>query len=441
MTEFEQIVNRLYEQYKNRGYITEDEVLDSDCSFDVLSAVTERLLDLGVIIKEEKPEAEEEYDASRIDYNEILDKILAQHPELKTFIKYVRKIQSPQWKEWQSLLPQVESGNKWAKERLFGMYLRVVLKQAWYSHCEYGVSLLDAIQDGCYGLLYAISAFDRTENNSFLSYLTLAITGHIRRSADVPYYQFITTPVHIKDNLYKIYSLYENHFCPECMCKRRKNECETLKDEIMVALDCSLAEAKEYLNLLTPYYNEIYELFDDEQETPFDLEARANLKKVVVRLLSELSQTEEIVLRARYGFIDDMPLSLEDTGKLIGGVTRERVRQIEQVALNKLKHPTRARQLRSFLEDSRYGFWSKRVAETQSSDDNRIEKKKRGRKPKEVVESYVGTTRWNPGDVSKMIRLVKQGLSCSQIGVRIRKSKSAVIGKLRRLGIKVTNED
>ena len=349
---FDDIVKSLYAEYKESGYITEDQILDSGCSPEVLSRLTERLLDLGVIIQEvpvnnEQKNDEETYDASRTDYENIYSKILLECPELKSFIKYVRKIKAPQFKEWQALIPQAKNGNKWAEDRLFEMYLRIVVKTAWNYHKKYGIDLCDAIQEGTAGLLNAIEKFDISEYNAFTTFIARPIANTIMRNCEFPHYVIFDLPTLIKDDLIKIYDLYENHQCPECMCKPRKNECETLKDEIVAKLNCSLADATEYLNILTEHEHEIFDLPDENQAPAFDICSQKQLEQVVRSILMDLSPKEQYVIRERY--ISEQQKTLEDVGDFLG-VTRERVRQIEIQALNKLKHPTRARALRSFLE-------------------------------------------------------------------------------------------
>ncbi len=351
-SDFNKLVELLYAQYKERGYITENQILDCGVSFDVVSRLTERLLDLGVIIQDEPtnmttdPE-EDNYDASRTDYDRIFNHVITECPELESFIKYVRQIKAPQFKEWQTLVPQAKNGNKWAEDRLFEMYLRIVVKTAWHYHNKYNISLFDAIQEGATGLLYAIEKFDINEYNSFTTFITRPIANFITRNCDLPNYVLFDIPTYYKDNLFKIYDIVENHQCPECMCKPRKNECETLKDEIVAKLDCSLEEAKEYLNIFTEHEHEIFDLPDEDQVPAFDICSQKQLELVVRNILMDLSPKEQFVIRERY--ISEQGKTLEDIGDFLG-VTRERVRQIEMQALNKLKHPTRARALRSFLD-------------------------------------------------------------------------------------------
>ena len=350
-TDFNKLVESLYAQYKERGYITEDQILQCGCSFDVVSKLTERLLDIGVIIQEEKAnkasDEEENYDASRTDYDVLFKKVVEESPELKSFIKYVKRIKPPQFKEWQTLFPQAKNGNRWAEDRLFEMYLRVVVKTAWHYHRKYNIDLCDAIQEGASGLLSAIEKFDISEYNAFTTFIARPIANFITRNCDLPNYVLFDIPTYYKDNLFKIYDIVENHQCPECMCKPRKNECETLKDEIVAKLDCSLEEAKEYLNIFTEHEHEIFDLPDENQVPAFDICSQKQLEQVVRNILMDLTPKEQYVLRERY--ISEQGKTLEEIGDFLG-VTRERVRQIEMQALNKLKHPTRARALRSFLD-------------------------------------------------------------------------------------------
>lgn len=321
------------------------------CSFDVVSKLTERLLDIGVIIQEEKvnkaADEEENYDASRTDYDVLFKRVVEECPELKSFIKYVKQIKPPQFKEWQTLFPQAKNGNRWAEDRLFEMYLRVVVKTAWHYHRKYNIDLCDAIQEGASGLLSAIEKFDISEYNAFTTFIARPIANFITRNCDLPNYVLFDIPTYYKDNLFKIYDIVENHQCPECMCKPRKNECETLKDEIVAKLDCSLEEAKEYLNIFTEHEHEIFDLPDENQVPAFDICSQKQLEQVVRNILMDLTPKEQYVLRERY--ISEQGKTLEEIGDFLG-VTRERVRQIEMQALNKLKHPTRARVLRSFLD-------------------------------------------------------------------------------------------
>ena len=440
-TDFNKLVESLYAQYKERGYITEDQILQCGCSFDVVSKLTERLLDIGVIIQEEKvnkvADEEDNYDASRTDYDELFRKVVEECPELKSFIKYVKQIKPPQFKEWQTLFPQAKNGNHWAEDRLFEMYLRVVVKTAWHYHRKYNMDLCEAIQEGAAGLLSAIEKFDISEYNAFTTFIARPIANFITRNCDLPNYVLFDIPTYYKDNLFKIYDIIENHQCPECMCKPRKNECETLKDEIVAKLDCSLEEAKEYLNIFTEHEHEIFDLPDENQESMFDSLVRKDLRKVMSQILGELNPKEETVLRLRYS---DSQRTLEDVGYAIG-VTRERIRQIEQKALNKLKHPTRARILRGFLDDSvpsvQNKWAEKEVVQTQTSNKEVTEDISHDEQVEEVSKHKVKDKRvWNSDVLRKLKLCIAKGYSTSEIAKKLNMTKNALIGKMTRLGWK-----
>ncbi len=430
------VIEFLFNKYKSQGFLTEDELFDyaTEHSLSIMDTgiVTDKLLSMGVIIRNPPKDDKEEYDASKIDYNELFNKILIEFPQAKSLIKYIKKVQPPQKNEWQELFPQINNNNAWAYQRLFDMYLRQVLRTAWQYYQTYNLSFLDAFQEGCAGLIQAIEKFDTSEYNSFPAFVTRPIMNLMTRNCDLPQGRMFDVPYHIKENLYKIYTIVDEHYCQECMGQKRKNECETLKDEIMTKLDCSLAEATEYLNILTGHEFKIFDLIDADWNDPVELYSRNELKQVVDKLFQELLPQDQMVLMYRYGIGPREAQTLEEVGESLG-VTRERVRQIEQKALNKLKHPTRAKILRSFLEAGgtpvNCGYknlkdYISRVAPSINS------------MPRKASPSVI--TPWTAADIKTMLKLAKQGKSASEIGNVLNRSRSSVIGKLNRLGVKVT---
>lgn len=435
MSPFERQVYNFYCLYKERGYVTENEIIDSTESFSDVSRLTERLLDLGVIIQEAPVKAQgEEYDASKVDYDIIYKWIVEEFPDLKKFIKKVKKIKAPQRNEWQQLIPQVKSGNRWAYERMFEMYLRIVLRTAWYYYRKFDMSFYDAVQDGCAGLLYAIETFDHTELKSFPAYVTRPIVGYITRFGDLPQHTMFCIPAHVKDNIFKIYDLVQNHQCQECMCGK-KVDCETLKDEIVAKLNCTLEAATEYLNLCTEYENNIYDLADEDTESPFEKFSKRELGIIVRQLLAELDPKEAMVLQLRYGLESDRIKTLEEVGEYLG-VTRERVRQIEQKALNKLKHPTRARTLRSFLGD--YSQPSRTTSTVNLSkivpaiEQTPVEEPAKPQKELSKIN-----TEWTYEDIQRLKKFAKMGMPPGEMKDRFDgKTRGLVIQKLKELGLR-----
>ena len=163
-----EIISRSYELYKSRGYVTEDEIFglvaENNISLFETNAILEALLDKGVLIQDkpliQNKNNDDDYDLARIDYDVLYQNILKVCPHLKIFIKKVASIAPPKRNEWVKLLEQSKAGNAWASNRLFEMYLRVVVNRAWVMYKKYDLSLDDAIQDGCLGLMYALEKFE-----------------------------------------------------------------------------------------------------------------------------------------------------------------------------------------------------------------------------------------------------------------------------------------
>lgn len=345
------LFNELYEIYKSRGFVKEDEILNSASCADLspldINQLTENLLNKGVIINDNE---ETEYDASQIDYNTLFDDVVVIVPELGNFIKYIRRIQAPQWKEWPKLLRQVRAGNKSAYNRLFEMYLRVVVKEAFKLYERYEISLSDAIQEGCLSLMQAIDKFDPTEHKSFPGYLPLVVRAYITRNMEFSPFPIIDFPAAFLDNLFKIYEFVEDHYCANCFWGD-KYDCGNLIYKIHEKFGFS--EAKDYLHFFAGYKpigNDIDIIKKNSEDSQFNQVNTLLLEKSVHDILATLDKDkrEEQVLRMRFGIDCDTPMTLDDVGKVFG-ITRERVRQIEKKALNKLKLPSRARILRGFL--------------------------------------------------------------------------------------------
>lgn len=241
-----------------------------------------------------------------------------------------------------------------AKREMIEANLRLVIKFAKkYSNRGLGLEFSDLVQDGNIGLMKAVDKFDYRLGNKFSTYATNWIQQGISRSiADQA--RTIRIPVHMIDNIHKI-----QRATRQFMHKYgRQPTAEELSKIIYLPVDKIHKAMKVNLkpiSLEAPVGTEddssrIEIIADETAKDPFVSAAQKNLRKVVTQILLELDQKEETVLRQRFGMSTNKTSTLEEVGEYIG-VTRERIRQIEQKALNKLKHPTRARKLRSFLED------------------------------------------------------------------------------------------
>ena len=241
-----------------------------------------------------------------------------------------------------------------AKREMIEANLRLVIKFAKKSSNRgLGLDFSDLVQDGNIGLMKAVDKFDYRLGNKFSTYATNWIQQGISRSiADQA--RTIRIPVHMIDNIHKIQRAtrqfmhkYGRQPTPEELSKI----IYLPVDKIHKALKVNLKP----ISLEVPVGSEddssrIEIIADETAKNPFVSAAQKNLRKIVTQILSELDPKEETVLRQRFGMSTNKTSTLEEVGEYIG-VTRERIRQIEQKALNKLKHPTRARKLRSFLED------------------------------------------------------------------------------------------
>ena len=241
-----------------------------------------------------------------------------------------------------------------AKREMIEANLRLVIKFAKKSSNRgLGLDFSDLVQDGNIGLMKAVDKFDYRLGNKFSTYATNWIQQGISRSiADQA--RTIRIPVHMIDNIHKI-----QRASRQFMHKYgRQPTAEELSKIIYLPVEKIHKAMKVNLkpiSLEAPVGSEddssrIEIIADETAKNPFTSAAQKNLRTIMTQILSELDPKEETVLRQRFGMSTNKTSTLEEVGEYIG-VTRERIRQIEQKALNKLKHPSRARKLRSFMED------------------------------------------------------------------------------------------
>lgn len=240
-----------------------------------------------------------------------------------------------------------------AKREMIEANLRLVIKFARKSSNRgLGLDFSDLVQDGNIGLMKAVDKFDYRLGNKFSTYATNWIQQGISRSiADQA--RTIRIPVHMIDNIHKIQRA-QRQFSHK---HGRQPTAEELSkiiylpvDKIHKALKVNLKPISLEAPIGEDDGSRIEIIADETAKNPFVSAAQKNLRKIVTQILSELDPKEETVLRQRFGMSTNKTSTLEEVGEYIG-VTRERIRQIEQKALNKLKHPIRARKLRSFLEE------------------------------------------------------------------------------------------
>lgn len=270
---------------------------------------------------------------------------------VRMYLKEIGRVSLLTAQEEVDLALKIEQGDQEAKQRLAEANLRLVVSIA-KRYVGRGMQFLDLIQEGNMGLMKAVEKFDYRKGFKFSTYATWWIRQAITRAiADQA--RTIRIPVHMVETINKLIRIQRQLL--------QDLGREPTPEEIAAEMDLPVEKVREILkiaqepvSLETPIGEEddshLGDFIEDQEATsPADHAAYELLKEQLEDVLDTLTDREENVLRLRFGLDDGRTRTLEEVGKVFG-VTRERIRQIEAKALRKLRHPSRSKQLKDFLE-------------------------------------------------------------------------------------------
>ena len=360
--DFEQRKEALIKKGKELGFITYEEIAEELKGLDVSSDLLDELYnafmenDISVISETDLDDDSGEEDTGGNLEDILKDNTIAKeltiNDPVRMYLKEIGKISLLSLDEETELSKRIAEGDETAKNRLAESNLRLVVSIA-KRYVGRGMLFLDLIQEGNIGLMKAVEKFDAEKGYKFSTYATWWIRQAITRAiADQA--RTIRVPVHMVETINKL-SRYQRQLTLEL---NREPTDEELAKKMGMSPDKVrevIKIAQDPVSLETPIGEEedshLGDFVPDESNmSPEDFTIHEMLKEEIGDVLLTLTESEEQVLRLRFGLDDGSPKTLEEVGQMFG-VTRERIRQIEAKALRKLRHPSRSRKLKDFLNE------------------------------------------------------------------------------------------
>ncbi|MGN1457268.1 MAG: RNA polymerase sigma factor RpoD [Acutalibacteraceae bacterium] len=360
------VLRDLMEMGKAKGQLTNKEILDAIGEMDIDPEQLEKFYDTletnGVIIVENIDDIMlDDVELSSIASGEVgvdddvdsetMTENIAIDDPVKIYLKEIGRVPLLTPDEELDLAIRISDGDVAAKKRLSEANLRLVVSIA-KRYLGRGMQFLDLIQEGNLGLIKAVEKFDYTKGFKFSTYATWWIRQAITRAiADQA--RTIRIPVHMVETINKVKKVSSMLL--------HQNGHEPSAEEIAEVLNMQtdkvreiMRVAQEPVSLETPIGEEEDShlgdfIPDDDAPAPQDAASHTLLKEQLAEVLSTLTPREEKVLRLRFGLEDGRSRTLEEVGEVFH-VTRERIRQIEAKALRKLRHPSRSKKLKDFLD-------------------------------------------------------------------------------------------
>ena len=356
------VVKEILELGKSKGHLTNKDILDAIGEIDFDPEQLEKLYDnlesMGVEIVEDNDDLQ--FDDIALEISAAVDaesvdgdgtETVAIDDPVKVYLKEIGRVPLLTSEEEIDLAIRINDGDVAAKQRLSEANLRLVVSIA-KRYLGRGMQFLDLIQEGNLGLIKAVEKFDYTKGFKFSTYATWWIRQAITRAiADQA--RTIRIPVHMVETINKVKKVSSQLL--------HQNGHEPTADEIAEELDMPVDKVREIMrvaqepvSLETPIGEEEDShlgdfIPDEEAPAPADAASHTLLREQLMEVLDTLTPREEKVLRLRFGLEDGRSRTLEEVGKEFN-VTRERIRQIEAKALRKLRHPSRSKKLKDFLD-------------------------------------------------------------------------------------------
>ncbi|MBJ7602733.1 MAG: RNA polymerase sigma factor RpoD [Candidatus Dormibacteraeota bacterium] len=342
---------------KEQGFLSPDEVMDGfpqfdagnpDQAFRIFGAFTE----MGIEISASPGDFDDKEDVDEETQLEIamMDSVSLDDP-VRMYLKEIGRVNLLTAADEVELAKAIQAGSDLAKQRLTEANLRLVVSIA-KKYIGRGMSFLDLIQEGNMGLIRAVEKFDYEKGFKFSTYATWWIRQAITRAiADQA--RTIRIPVHMVETINKLVRV-SRRLLQEL---GREPSDEEIGEEMGISSERVreiIKVSQDPVSLETPIGEEddshLGDFVEDKEATaPSDAASLTMLHNEVEDILDTLTPRERRVLQLRFGLIDGHQRTLEEVGKRFG-VTRERIRQIEAKALRKLRHPSRSKKLRDYLE-------------------------------------------------------------------------------------------
>ena len=351
---FDERKEELIELGKKKGYLTYEDLANSLKGLELTAEDLDDLYNLlsenNIKVVEDQGEDDESGDALILDDN-LLTKDLTINDPVRMYLKEIGQIKLLSMDEELALADRILEGDEQAKSELAEANLRLVVSIA-KRYVGRGMLFLDLIQEGNIGLMKAVDKFDVSKGYKFSTYATWWIRQAITRAiADQA--RTIRVPVHMVETINKLARIQRQ-------LTLELNR-EPSEDELAKKMNLSVEKIREIykisqdpVSLETPIGEEddshLGDFVPDERNmSPEEYATNELLKDEIADVLQTLTEREEKVIKLRFGLEDGKSRTLEEVGQMFG-VTRERIRQIEAKALRKLRHPSRSRKLKDYME-------------------------------------------------------------------------------------------